>query len=82
MILNEPEASLHPDLMAPLAELIAGVSRDTQLLIVTHSKELADEIARCCETKVVDLISHKGQTRERLEGCETSRRVWSFDGDD
>jgi predicted ATPase len=82
MILNEPEASLHPDLMAPLAELIARVSADTQLLIVSHSKELTAEIAKCCETKVVDLISYQGQTRERLAGSENSRRVWSFDEDE
>jgi predicted ATPase len=82
MILNEPEASLHPDLMAPLAELIARVSADTQLLIVTHSKELAAGIAKCCEVRIVDLISYKGQTRERIEGQENSRRVWSFDEDE
>lgn len=82
MIINEPEASLHPDLMPPLAELIARVSSDTQLLIVTHSKDLSAEIANSCDAKVVDLISYEGETRERLEGSETSRRVWSFDGDD
>ena len=79
MIINEPEASLHPDLMAPLAEIIARASRDTQLVIVTHSRELAAGIAEACETKVVDLISYEGQTRERLPGSENSRRVWSFE---
>ena len=82
MILNEPEASLHPDLMAPLAELIARVSADTQILIVTHSKELTAEVSKCGKTKVVDLISHQGQTRERLAGSENSRRVWTFDEDE
>lgn len=38
---NEPEASLHPSLLAPLARLIAHAARSTQIWIVTHSEELA-----------------------------------------
>jgi predicted ATPase len=40
LVLNEPEASLHADLLEPLADLIAGVPESTQLLIVTHSSAL------------------------------------------
>jgi len=43
--LNEPETSLHPDLMAPLARMIALASRRTQVWLVTHSERLADAIA-------------------------------------
>ena len=77
IVINEPEASLHPDLMPPLAELVARVSNDSQILIVTHSRELAAEIAARCAAKVVDLVSYNGETR--LAGNETSRRVWTFD---
>ena len=38
MILNEPVTSLHPDLLAPLARLIAGVASRSQLFIVTHAR--------------------------------------------
>ena len=31
MILNEPETSLHPDLLPPLARLIAQASRQSQI---------------------------------------------------
>lgn len=44
MALNEPEMSLHPDLIPPLAKLIVRASRDTQLWITTHSRALADAI--------------------------------------
>lgn len=79
MIINEPESSLHADLMSPLAELVAGVAEGTQILIVTHSNELTTEITKRCETKVVDLVSFEGQTRERVADSGDSRRVWVFD---
>jgi predicted ATPase len=40
--LNEPEASLHPSLLPPLARLIASAARHTRIWIVTHSEELAE----------------------------------------
>jgi len=42
--LNEPEASLHPDLLPPLARLIARAAKDTRVWIVTHSLALADAL--------------------------------------
>ncbi len=42
--LNEPEASLHPSLLPPLARLIAGAARHTRIWIVTHSDELAGHL--------------------------------------
>jgi predicted ATPase len=42
--LNEPETSLHPDLMEPLARLIVGAAERTQLWLVTHSTRLAEAI--------------------------------------
>ncbi|KZL18034.1 DNA replication and repair protein RecF [Pseudovibrio axinellae] len=43
--LNEPEASLHPDLLEPLAKVIAKASERSQIWLVTHSEQLADHIA-------------------------------------
>lgn len=51
--LNEPESSLHPDLMEPLARLVVRASEKTQVWLVTHSTRLADAI----------LASGKGQVR-------------------
>ncbi len=43
--LNEPEASLHPALLPPLARLIARAAFKTRIWIVTHSETLADAIS-------------------------------------
>ncbi len=80
MVINEPESSLHPDLMPPLADLIASVSVDTQILIVTHSKNLAEQISARCPAKVVDLISYDGETRQA--GQDSAKRVWNFEDED
>lgn len=45
LVLNEPETSLHRDLLPALAGLIADASRSTQILVVTHSPELIEGLA-------------------------------------
>ncbi|MFJ3882065.1 AAA family ATPase [Streptomyces sp. NPDC090077] len=45
MVLNEPETSLHPDLLAPLADLVLTAARETQTVVVTHSAPLAGALA-------------------------------------
>jgi predicted ATPase len=40
MVLNEPETSLHPDLLAPLARLIARAAKRSQVVVVTHAPGL------------------------------------------
>lgn len=40
MVLNEPETSLHPDLVPALARLIAHAARQTQVIVVSHSLPL------------------------------------------
>ncbi|MCW8131927.1 MAG: AAA family ATPase [Planctomycetota bacterium] len=61
--LNEPETSLHPDLLEPLGELIADTARRTQLWITTHSQALAGFIARSAGCKPVQLEMVDGATR-------------------
>lgn len=76
LVLNEPETSLHADLLPPLADLIAGVPETTQLLIVTHSAALADLVSERREAHRVELVSYKGETRPAEEA--TGRKVWTF----
>ena len=40
MVLNEPETSLHPDLLPALARLILAASKRSQLWVVSHSTRL------------------------------------------
>lgn len=45
MILNEPETSLHPDVLPALARLIAQAAKKSQLFVVTHSPKLIAALA-------------------------------------
>ncbi|OLP59529.1 ATPase [Xaviernesmea oryzae] len=61
--LNEPEASLHPDMLAPLARLVAEASRDSQIWVVTHSEKLATEIAARASAQRWTVTREEGETR-------------------
>lgn len=45
MVLNEPETSLHPDLLAPLGRLIAQAAKRSQIVVVTHASRLIAALA-------------------------------------
>jgi predicted ATPase len=67
LVLNEPEPSLHPDLLPALGQLIAGAAERTQVITVSHSVRLIDAIAQAasqCGTELtaVELIKEFGQT--------------------
>lgn len=61
--LNEPEASIHPDLLAPLARLIARAAERTQIWLVTHSEPLAEALTREGAVKPRTVIKEKGETK-------------------
>ena len=46
LVLNEPETSLHPELLGPLGTLIAAASENSQIIVVSHSRALIDAIGR------------------------------------
>jgi predicted ATPase len=60
--LNEPEASLHPDLLDPLARLIARAAERTQVWLVTHSQILAEALTHHGAIKPRIVIKRKGET--------------------
>lgn len=64
LVLNEPETSLHPDLLSPLAELIGGASAHTQIVAVTHSEPLAAALHEVTGSglRTVELVKRLGQT--------------------
>ena len=63
LALNEPETSLHPDVLDALALLIVGASKNTQLWITTHSQALAGRIERHSGVPRVRLCMKDGETR-------------------
>jgi len=62
LALNEPETSLHPDLIDSLARLIVLASKHTQLWITTHSKALAERIEKHSGVPRVQLELRNGET--------------------
>ncbi|MCU0647019.1 MAG: AAA family ATPase [Gemmatimonadaceae bacterium] len=69
MVLNEPETSLHPDLVPPLARLIARAARDSQLIIVSHAGALVSAIEGATASERVTLVKEFGETRVEQEGA-------------
>jgi len=72
LALNEPETSLHPDLIDPLARLIALASRYTQLWITTHSSELAARIEKHAGIPRIRLGMRAGETVVQSDNNEPS----------
>lgn len=62
MILNEPEASLHPDLLDPLARLLITASARCQIIVVSHASKLVDALDRHAETFRIELRKELGET--------------------
>ena len=62
LALNEPETSLHPDLINALARLIAKASDYTQLWITTHSQALAEKIELHSPASRIRLRMVEGET--------------------
>jgi predicted ATPase len=68
LILNEPENSLHPDVLTPLADLIRRASERSQVWVTTHSTILADLLADAPQSKVMTLHKVEGETRIAGQG--------------
>lgn len=69
--LNEPESSLHPSLLAPLARLIGKAAGRTRIWIVTHSAVLADAIEAETGRPARRVIKNGGATS--IEGLTMTR---------
>jgi predicted ATPase len=54
--LNEPEASLHPDLMEPLAAMVVNAAKRSQVWLVTHSERLAQAVVPAGKVRTVRKI--------------------------
>ncbi|MFJ6678940.1 AAA family ATPase [Microbacterium sp. NPDC091382] len=68
-VLNEPESSLHPSLLEPLAHLVRAASEQTQVILVSHASGIVDAIP---DVNRVSLERHGNGTaiegRGRLDG--------------
>ena len=77
LVLNEPETSLHPDLLPALARLIAEAAAQSQLVVVTHSEPLIARLADEPTAAVIRLEKELGATRVAGQvELETPRWLW------
>ncbi len=60
--LNEPETSLHPDVLPVLAQVIVKAAERSQIWVVTHSRRLADAIAEASGIIPRDVVRKDGAT--------------------
>ncbi|GAA1843943.1 AAA family ATPase [Microlunatus capsulatus] len=63
VVCNEPETSLHPDLLPALARLITRAAARTQVVVVTHDARLADLLDAGAGTTTLRLEKQDGETR-------------------
>jgi predicted ATPase len=78
--LNEPEASLHPSLLDPLARLIARSAKNTRIWIVTHSDLLAEALQKAMGRPARRVVKLDGATS--IEGLKLSGEFRDDDDDD
>jgi predicted ATPase len=80
LVLNEPETSLNESVYPALAALVANAAKESQIIIVSHSKGLCDAISEACQIKTQELTMRFGDTR--LRGQETTKTCIVFDDED
>ena len=77
LVLNEPETSLHPELIRPLSRLIAVGAERTQIVVVSHSRPLIDALAHDAEPTRIELVKDFGETQ--VEGRDRfDRPAWQW----
>ena len=67
LVLNEPDTSLHSDLLPSAADLIGHAASQTQVIAVTHSPVLIDALRRSArnapaELGTIELVKEFGET--------------------
>jgi predicted ATPase len=62
MVLNEPETSLHPDLLPSLARLIGSAAARSQIIVVSHAEALVAALGRATGSKAILLQKKLGET--------------------
>jgi predicted ATPase len=85
ILIDEPEVSLHPELLRILTELLREASERTQLVVATHSDRLV-RFLHPEEIVVCDVDEHGGMTVQRADELDlqdwledyTLDQLWSM----
>lgn len=62
MVLNEPETSLHPDLLPSLGRLIAQAATQSQVWVVSHASRLVAALSESRDCNAIVLDKPHGET--------------------
>jgi predicted ATPase len=77
MVLNEPETSLHPDLLPALGRLIAHYAENQQIIVVTHARPLVEQLIGLQNCHHHELVKRFGQTEVQGMGI-LDRPDWKW----
>ena len=77
MVLNEPETSLHPDLLPALGRLIAHYAENQQIIVVTHARPLVEQLIGLQDCQHYELVKRFGQTEVQGMGI-LDRPDWKW----
>jgi predicted ATPase len=77
MVFNEPETSLHPDLLPALARLIARAATVSQVWVVSHSPGLIASLQKQPGCNSIVLGKELGETRLQ-DGSDFDNPPWSW----
>jgi len=69
MVLNEPETSLHPDLLPALGRLIRRASGNTQVWVVSHASRLVAALKEDPECNAIELDKSLGESVIATQGA-------------
>jgi predicted ATPase len=75
--IEEPELGMHPDIIPIIAEMLIEASKNTQLIITTHSDLLVSKLKEMPETILVCDWTDYGTTLRRL--TEADVKGWDDD---
>ena len=76
LVLNEPETSLHPDLLPALGRLIAQTATRSQVVVDSHAPALIDALQQLPECHSIALEKRFGETA--LAGEERADISWRW----
>lgn len=74
LVLNEPETSLHPSLLDPLARLISKAAGKSQVIVVSHAGMLVNALNKQAGIASYELEKELGETV--VEGIEKPAWNW------
>lgn len=77
MVLNEPENSLHPDLLPALARLIVAAAEQSQIWVISHATRLVAALNEAPDCSGFQLEKELGETRVPALGLLT-RPTWHW----